>query len=58
MTIAVGDKILCEPHPVPCTVFRIVPGTNSHIPNIYIEYYFGNDKIFDWIFESEILKKI
>jgi hypothetical protein len=57
MTLTVGDKIICEAHPVTCTIFGFRTPRRGE-PHIYIEYYFENNKIFDWIYRSEILKKI
>ena len=53
MTIAVGQTILCEAHPVPCKIGAILPQSKGE-PNIYVEYDFWGKKLFDWLHIWEI----
>lgn len=56
MTIAVGNTVLCEAHPVPCIIGAIVPIQVKGEPNIYVEYNISGNKVFDWLHKWEIQK--
>lgn len=55
--LGVGDRILCEVHPVPCVVGAILPQSNGEA-NIYVEYDFLGKKLFDWLHKWEVKKVI
>ena len=56
MTITVGQRVLCEAHPVPCLIGAILLNVANGEPNIYVEYNISGNKVFDWLHKWEIQK--